>query len=240
MNIIWENRGIALGIILYLITYYNKMINKRIVIKNDKINYVIKTLFPNFKIRSSGKGFKIIIKSNNNGNLIINNLNNLDHIYAKKVRILPWYDKDNPMVMFRYNKKKKYDLDKLKDDLMEFSEGERHMIYSFGNIIEQYYGFKIWDTNMEFNILTMHSKIYHTNIMNVHHFLTRHVGGLKRDIVNYIPYKVQVPVEVPKYIPIKTPIETKIPSNRSNTKVGELINTITRKLEITNKLLDYK
>jgi len=188
-----------------------------------------KPFFPDLKIRGSGKGFKIIIKSDEDGHLIINNLNNLKVINAKKVRLLPWYDKDNPIVMFRYNKNKKYNINKLRDNLDNFSEHERFLIHNYGNIVEQYYNLRNWDTNMEYNILARYIQYHNYDIMAVHHFLTYHLGGIKRDIVNYIPYKV--PVKIPTYVPIRIPVETQI-TPVADKKINNIISTVTRKLEI--------
>jgi hypothetical protein len=44
-NIIWENKGIIIGIIKYFIKYNDDLKNKKIILSNNKFKYIMETLF---------------------------------------------------------------------------------------------------------------------------------------------------------------------------------------------------
>ena len=59
----------------------------------------------------------INVRNNNKDGLIINNINNLNEIKGKNTTLLPWYDRHNPIIMFKYDETKIKDLNKLKNKI---------------------------------------------------------------------------------------------------------------------------
>lgn len=203
MNIIWENKGIVLGIISYLIENHALFKNNIIVIRNTKFNNVISNLFPDMKIVHNGDGFHINIKNQNKNGLIINNLQNLSIVHASNVKFLPWFDIDNPIIMYLYDKKKVYDKDLLADDIYQFNENTRFKAIrsndpQYQEFINQHCGINIWDTQFEFNILSSYIKYYPGNLFEINQFIDNQLGGLR----------CEKPIQIPILIPINVPVGT--------------------------------
>lgn len=224
INIIWEDKGIILGIILFILKNFNDMSKNKIIIDNDKIRSIIKELFSDLKIKKYGKGFYINIKNNNRTDLVINNLNNLSEINSTKVRLLPRYDKDNPIIMFEYNKNKKYNMKKLQDKIAIFDKTKRWLIYDKINFIEQKLQLQNWDTFIEYQILKKYVKRY--NKYNI------------GQIYIYICYKLKgYGCDETKIINIPVPQPIKIIDNKCDHFV-DLLNTLTNKIKVTNEILN--
>jgi len=253
INIIWENKGIALGIIMYLLNNFDKLVKKKIIIDNDKIRLVLKELFYDFKFKKISKEknneFKIIIKNNSDkGDLIINNLNNIDKIHATKVKLLPWYDKDNPIILFRYKDDKAYNVDKLRDKIYKFSKKSRFRTYGKLNFIEGICNLRLWDTFMEHRILEQYTDEYPEDIRKTYFFITTQLGGLycaprKREIIQTpVPIPVKVPVEVGIPIPIIVKKEVRVPVKEKcdHSHYDQLIGLVTKKIQAVNEFLDQK
>ena len=88
MNIIWEDKGILLGIMKYILKHNKNLIDKNIIIENKKFRTILKSLFNHYSFKKKIKknGFEINIRNNKDNGLIINNINNLDTIHSKKYR----------------------------------------------------------------------------------------------------------------------------------------------------------
>jgi hypothetical protein len=205
MNIIWENKGIVLGIISYLVENHVLLKNNVIVIQNTKFKTVISNLFPDFKIVDNGPGFKINIKNQKNSGLVINNLQNLSTINAKKVKVLPWFDIDNPIVMYLHTKKKVYDKDFFEKDLHNFNKNTRYqaiqsMDPQYVEFVAQHCGLNIWDTQTEYNILLSYVKRYPSNLLDVNQYIDNELGGLRCEKPVIIPVPVKVPGNTPMII----------------------------------------
>lgn len=219
-NVIWENKGILLGIILFMLKNYDKLINKRIIIDNDQQRIIIKQLFYDFNIKKKGTGFTINIKNNVRMDLVINNLNNLDNIYAKSVRILPWYDKDNPIIMYKHNEKKKYNIEKLKKKLEEFSNKKRWLFYDVINFIEKKTNMKNWDTYTEHKILKKYVKEYpEFTVEQVYEFICKILKNYGCDEKQIIHVPIKIPVHVPVQIPVLIPVQE--PAKISEKTLGQ-------------------
>ena len=157
-TITWENKGIVLGIIIYILNHHKKLKNRVIIIANDRYKYILKTLFPKIKFRLYDKNdtknkLVINVRNNNKDGLIINNINNLNEIKGKKPTLLPWYDRHNPIIMFKYDEGKIKDLDKLKKKIDKFTEDKRMEPHGEKNFIEELCKIRIWDTFFEHYIL---------------------------------------------------------------------------------------
>ena len=117
VNIIWTDRGIKLAIMYVIYFYYNKIKHKNIIIFNKNFRNFAKLLFPKLLI------FKKVSNTNNNNknfyfniryiikkqDIFIDYIKNYDNtIFTKKINLIPWYDINDPLIIYFYNKKKNY------------------------------------------------------------------------------------------------------------------------------------
>lgn len=178
MEFVWDDKGIVLGII-YHITKYNQNVS---LSQDDYINDIIKYLFPS---QSDGKAsININIKNNIQEGIIINNIKNLDSVCSDRVYLLPWSNKENPLIMFEFNKDKKTNKDKLLKKVDYFDENLR------GN----------WDEETEHKILEKYIKLYPNRFSSVDK-LNEYISN---KLISQTGYKV-----IPKHIPI--PIKVDVP-----------------------------
>lgn len=255
MNIIWENKGIILGIISYLIENHKQLKDNKIIIKNTKFNNVISNLFPNMKIMDNGSGFKINIKNQKNSGLIINNLQNLSIINAEKITILPWFDKDNPIIMYLYTKKEIYDKNFLKTEINIFNEKERfiprqQIDFQYTEFIQQHCGLNIWDTYTEYDILLSYIQYYPNNIFKINQYIDNEIGGLYCNKPSFImvPINNAIPYETQKHEIHNNPVKHKVSMsvNMATNKscqyinIDKLIYIITNIIRHINKVLEIR
>jgi len=111
INIIWIDRGILISIIYYIIRYYNILIKKIIIIDNKRYRNILKILFVDLKFKCYKKhntnnyyfNIRKIIK---NQDIIIDYLHNYDgNIPSKKFKFIPWYDFNDPIIIYLYSNK---------------------------------------------------------------------------------------------------------------------------------------
>ena len=162
INIVWNDRGIKLMIIYNILKYYEKLINKKIIIENNDYRYFCKIMFPELKF----KKFKIekINKKNNfyfnirkvlvKKDIFIDNIYNYEgkKIPGKKIYLIPWFDINDPIICFKYsnNKKKKFSL-------------IYNKIILFGNYYRNYYENNLqllWDNIIELQIINKYKDKY--------------------------------------------------------------------------------
>lgn len=244
MDIIWENRGIALGIMSYLLKRHETMKDRRIVIGNDKMRRAMRVLFGDLSFAKFGRGFKVNIKNDRRAGLVINNLNNLSRINASRAVVLPWYDPDNPMVMFRHRKNKRYDIDALRNSARRFSQRERFANYGPPNYFEQKYSLPIWDGRAEYAILSEYASRYSANLDLVYQFMDREFGGPRSGRTEYRAVPVPQPVPVAGENGLaqrKEPVRGSIRAEkREHDGTAELVRNIADKIAIINKLIETK
>lgn len=247
MELTWENKGIVLGIIYFLLKKNNFLKNKRIIITNKRTRKIMKYLFDDLNIKKipyqSEDNFYINLKTSNNDDLIINNLLNFKVIRAKKVFLLPYYDEDNPIVMFLMDKYSDgQDVEVLKNKINTFTEYERGKTYQKSLCIS----YNCWDTHMEYLILKKYVRLNnYLSISRLYKFISSHI---RDDICQEINLKKEI-----QFVPILAPYEkhyiercfTLIKDNRNKVEQEKLKNNlsnvleyITEKIRQTNKLLD--
>lgn len=101
-----ENKGILLALLYFILKKYKHLINLKIKINLSKYQKILKLLFSDLKFTSSDKDtFNININTKEQGNLNITYINFLEEIKANKIYIVPWFDGDNPLIMFMKSKK---------------------------------------------------------------------------------------------------------------------------------------
>ncbi len=165
---IWEDKSIIIGIFVYLIKYHDilKKYRRRVVIDNFPYRNIIQFFFFDLKIRKQNKPHykkPLIINIKNvrdEGSIYINNINNFRDLNSKKIRILPWYDLDNPVVIFEKMENYERDVDIVKKDITYFTKYIRRLPTGIrgstkGNCIVD-----IWDAYYEIKILDLFVKKY--------------------------------------------------------------------------------
>ena len=152
INIVWIERGIILILIEYFVRNYSKLKDKIIIVEITKYRDLFQLLFPKLRfsrfIKDSKNNFYVnirrIIKYQD---IIIDYLDNYDRvIYGKKIDIVPWYDINDILIIYYFNKEKLLSVEKYKNEYLEFSKCLR------GN-----YNGHIWDLVREKQILTLYT-----------------------------------------------------------------------------------
>lgn len=239
-NVIIEDRGIIIGIMYYILKYFMQIFDKRIVIEDGRIRKMIKYLFYDLDIHKSGDGIRVNIRNNVMEEVVINNYNNLDTIPANNLYILPWSNRDNPMVMFRVSQK-----------------GERKDPEKFKAIVEKhqdkFQGCRTfrYDLVIDNDIIQLYCDMYkiksHSYVSNlIACYLNNWINCRKQTILQpvylpmwhtvreYVPYPVVLPVE-------KTVEKPKdCPPGMNDKHVGDLIRGMADKTRVLNEVLSDK
>ena len=262
INIVWIERGIILTIIYYILKKYNNLIKKDIIIDNTNYCVFFKKLFPklNFNKFISHKknnfyfNIRKIIK---NQDIIIDYLINYENIiYTEKISLLPWYDMNDVIIVYEYNKHKKLEISKFKIFIKNFSSCRR------GN-----YNNEIWDLYIE-NIILKKYILFNKQI-NIQYFFNLINTFIKSNYTNTmidrpIIYYIEKFSSNNKTQPINNSsqpinnssqsinntntninldnkninlVDTKNIKIEDETKLNELIEILNEKLSIINKIL---
>ena len=199
VNIIWIERGIILTIIYYILKYHDELLNKKIIIDNEAYCKFFRILFPKLKFNIYDThhklnfyfNFRRIIK---NQDIIIDYLSNYDNIInASKIALIPWYDTNDPIIVYKYNSKKELKVNKYKTFIKEFSNCKR------GN-----YNGVIWDAIIENKIIKRYIAFSKNNY---NQFLTFFNNFIKSNYTNTVIEKPQmfyVPMNKKRVIEIET------------------------------------
>jgi hypothetical protein len=250
-EIIRENRSIILGLISYITKYFDELSNKTIIVENDNVKHMLRSLFITLKFKKKKKTsntFEINIKNNSTEGLTINNINNLTKI-GHRCRLLPWYDKSNPIIMF-HNSNKIHNINKIKKQISTFSKTQRnnwvynnYMYLHFVKTKSTCVSVNLWDIYKEYDILlkyiNKHKKF--NNIFEVHDFISH---MLHEQICNdVIIITKNIPIPFNNTIIKKDPnINQSFPSDIKDKADNEpsvhgLIKSLNKKLNIVNELL---
>jgi hypothetical protein len=240
-NIVWIERGILLSIIYYLTKNYEKLFNKIIIIDIEYYRDFLKIIFPklNFSnyIGDNPKNFyfniRRIIKYQD---IIFDYIKNYDkYIMAQKIYLVPWYDMNDILVMYKYNDSHKKKISKYMKILNLFSTCQR------GNYIND-----IWDIYIENHIFKKYIEKFRDltdiNLMELFNLLNKFVMDGYTNTVKYIP------LERPSYYYIdnkddltqineeyKKNIEVVKINNEKN--MNELIELLRNKLNLINEII---
>jgi hypothetical protein len=196
-ELIWEEKGMILGVIKFLTQNIHKY--SEINIDNKLFYKVIKFLFPQVKINKSyndnDKSLNIYVKRNNvkNNGLIINNLDNLDEIKTKKkyFSLLPWFNYENPIVMFKFDEKQKnHDIDDLYKKIKKVHK-KRMRYMDIGNVPLDGYKckFVFWDILYEYKILNKYCEKFDGSPSILYKLLNKYFNNFNcSEITNNIIY----------------------------------------------------
>ena len=167
INIVWIERGILLMVIYSIIQNYDVIKNKKIIISNTRVRNFVKSIFykldfPN-KITNSSKNFYFNIrKVIKNQDIIIDYINNYDEfIPTDKIWLVPYYDMNDPLIMYKHSNTKKIDAVYFKKEILQFSRCPRSN-YLLNN---KYYDI-FWDILFEVTIIKK-ANTFNTNIYDL-------------------------------------------------------------------------
>jgi hypothetical protein len=235
INIVWIERGILLTIIYYIIKKFDEIKKKNIIIDNLRYIHFLKILFPTLTFSKFNKhktanfyfNIRNIIKKQD---IIIDYLDNYDDIIkTKKISLIPWFDMNDILITFEYNKNKNMHCYKIKKFIKEFSYCKR------GN-----YNNQIWDSYIE-NCIFKKIAIFNRNI-NINIFINYFNNFIKSNYTNTI-------IEKPRIYYIEKPVIYHPQSNNPviNTQVtnnqlsnNQLLNNPVINIPVTNNPMPNK
>jgi hypothetical protein len=163
---IWEEKGIVIGVFAHIIKHHTYLMDKTIIINNDIYGSITKLFFDELTFKKYKKphhkdpyyiNIKDVTKTDNHH---INNLNNFQIIHNKKITLLPWYDRDNPIIMFTYDKDQTANIAKLIDDLTYFEKHIRFTKFNSPGKTKTNCIIDCWDTYYERKILKKFVRLY--------------------------------------------------------------------------------
>lgn len=155
VTITWVDRGILLAIMNYLTKHHENIFNKNIIIQNKLYRDFAVEMFPELKFSEytnhSSKNFYFNIrKTIRKQDIFIDYLKKYDKgVPTKKLHLLPWYDRNDPLVVYEYDEKHKICPHKYLNFLNNFSRCKR------GN----YFNNTMWDVFIENSVLKKYNKI---------------------------------------------------------------------------------
>jgi hypothetical protein len=127
VNIVWIERGIILIIIYNILENYNKLKNKKIYLSNKKLIVFFSYIFSELKFIDTFTNKKNIYIFNirnsiYNSGVVIDYLSNYsDFIPTNKIWLVPYYDMNDPLIMFEYNMNKKLNVQIYDEYFKQFS-----------------------------------------------------------------------------------------------------------------------
>lgn len=241
VNVVWIERGILLVIIACMLKKYKMLLNRNIIIDNDRYREFMKILFPTHKFQKYSQHHqnnfyfnirKIIYMQD----IIIDYANNYDDaIFTKKVNLVPWYDMNDILIYYSFDQTKVTNFKNLLVDLKFFSKCTR------GN----YYG-HVWDAYIESSVFHLYTKFHKTKNSK---YLLQLVNKFLLDEYTSVPATTNI-IEMPQIyyvnqqsnhnvnqdndVQIKQTIK-KLEINNDNA-INNLIELISNKLEIINSI----
>jgi hypothetical protein len=226
-NIIWEDKGIILGIIKYIMKHNDELLGTDIIVESKKFRYILISLFREHSFKKRGNGFHVSIRSGGHDGLVINNLKSIDKLRTKKVTLLPWYDEDNPLIMFVADGSSDRTVINTMKKIDRFKQHRFKAWSDRPTYIDLICGIQIWDTYIEYQILKKYCKYYNQDVRNVHSFICK---ALENPCCTSVQLK---PVYVPRYIAVPNGM----PNGDKDESCKELLSTATRKINLVNDLM---
>jgi len=216
-----EPKGILLGLILYFCKNQKILDKKNIRINSNKYKEDLEYLFPNLIFVTTNSNFDICIKTKILGDINICNLEYIDKIKSDKVYLLPYYDNDNPIIMYELNPKNKIkqDIDKIKNKI---------------NQINNCYD----NSNIENKILKYYLELngpFNNNLKDLIDYINQISGNIiyKEKIITK---KVNVSIPTPYLVPVPM-IQN---SSVTEKKIEELKDIIKKNKILAKKEIDEK
>lgn len=235
INVVWIERGILLIMISYILKKYKTLLEKTIIVENERLRHFLKILFPahnfeKFTTHNSNNFYFNVRKIIYQQDIIIDYIANYeDTLFAKKINLVPWYDMNDILIYYKFNKSEQLNLSLLMPQLKMFSKCTR------GN----YYGYT-WDAYVEANIIQKYIKANNKTNANM---LLKLINEFLLKEYTAIPTTIQTTMEYPK---VYYKVDKLDDSNAKNEikklqiendqNINELINIISNKLTILNDI----
>ena len=188
-----ENKGILLALLYFILKKYKHLINLKIKINLSKYQKILKLLFSDLKFSSSEKDtFNININTKEQGDLNITYINFLEEIKANKIYIVPWFDGDNPLIMFMKSKKIQ-NINEIHKKIVDWHNCSRTQSHN---------KFNNYDEFIENNILNKYIKF--NNKWSYNDLITYINTSLSNQIIvnKTIEKKIKVAVPTPYLVPV--------------------------------------
>lgn len=237
VNVVWIERGILLVMIHYVLKKYGPMLQKNIIIDNDRYREFMKILFPSHKfykfVEDNPNNFyfniRKIIKMQD---IIIDYANNYDDVvYSKKIDLVPWYDMNDILIYYKFDPTKMVNMKESMVSLKFFSKCTR------GN-----FNGHAWDSYIEADILTTYSRFHKTKKAS---YVLRMINKFLLDEYSSVPTTTNI-IEYPQlyYIENRTDQNNKIEIDdtikrlevQNDEIINGLIQLISNKLAILNDI----
>ena len=197
-----ENKGILLALLYFILKKYKHLINLKIKINLSKYQKILKLLFSDLKFSSSEKDtFNININTKEQGDLNITYINFLEEIKANKIYIVPWFDGDNPLIMFMKSNKIQ-NINEVNKKIVDWHNCSRTQPLALGPIDIPHNKFNNYDEFIENNILNKYIKF--NNKWSYNDLMTYINTSLSNQIIvnKTIEKKIEVAVPTPYLVPV--------------------------------------
>jgi hypothetical protein len=186
-----ENKGILLALLYFILKKYKHLINLKIKINLSKYQKILKLLFSDLKFSSSKKDtFKININTKEQGDLNITYINFLEEIKANKIYIVPWFDGDNPLIMFMKSKKIQ-NINEVNKKIVDWHNCSRTQLYNKFNNYDEFIENSILNKYIKFN-----------NKWSYNDLITYINTSLSNQIIVNKTIEKQIQVPTPYLVPI--------------------------------------
>lgn len=226
INIIWIDRGIILTIIYYILKYYKKLLNKNIIINNYIYRKFVSRLFPKlsfnkFKSHNVNNFYFNIRETIKEQDIFIDYLKNYNkYINTDNIKLVPWYDINDPLIAYKYTKSKM--------DIIEYKIFiNQKFICKRGNYHNTY-----WDIYVEYDILNKYCLFSSINFNYLYTKLNDHLYKYYIHVKNI--NIVEKPVIYYKENVVENTKEVKI-ENKNN--IDDLLKVMTNKINKINNLI---
>ena len=205
--VIWNDRGIILSIIYMILKKYKKLKNRILIINNKTYRTIIKQIFPELtidKYREDNEdnfyfNIRTVIKEQD---IYIDIIKNYDkYVHTKKIYLLPWYDMNDPLIVYSYNSKYKIRIQKFIDYIDMFTKMKRCN-----------YNGSLWDTTIEYNIFKKYNMVKPSdNIRTVYSMFNQYVIKNYHSNLPVVKYMTQYSVNNISTPSISPPNQSLIP-----------------------------
>jgi hypothetical protein len=198
---------------------YKKLKNRILIINNKTYRTIIKQIFPELtfdRYREDDEdnfyfNIRSVIKEQD---VFIDIIKNYDkYVHTKKIYLLPWYDMNDPLIVYSYNSKYKIRIQKFINYIDMFTRMRRCN-----------YNGSLWDTTIEYNIFKKYNMVkpsdnirtvynmFNQYVMKNYHYNLPVVKYMTQYSVNNIstPY-VTAPSTVPPSLPKLPPPPPSVP-----------------------------
>ena len=253
VNIVWVERGIVVILIYMIIKNYSSLKNKVIYISNKNLKVFFSYIFSELQFTDSDKNTKKIYYLNVRKNIRKSGINidyliNYDStIPTKKIWLVPYYDRNDPLILYEYDEKSKLDVKEYQNIINKFGKCERGN-YKNNNVI--------WDIMFENSVLEKAKKFGKNNLFSlINKFLkSNYTNTIDKIYYPLLGYDELMFKKEKKTEPIKLNIINKEPDikiekvyeeklinqkKEHNDRLSKLIKLMTEKMEkYTEKIKD--